>query len=130
MKNILSIIIKIIVSVIYLQTLYFKFTAHPESVYIFSKLGIEPYGRVASGVIELIISIFIFIKRFEIGINLLSIFVILGAIVSHIFVIGFNINNDGGSLFFLATTIFFSNLLLIILNKIEYSSFIKKIALK
>ena len=44
---------------IFLQTLYFKFTAHPDSVYIFSKLGVEPYGRIGLGIIELITSLLI-----------------------------------------------------------------------
>ena len=39
----------IIAAIVLLQTLYFKFTAHPDSVYIFTTLGIEPYGRIGSG---------------------------------------------------------------------------------
>ena len=47
-------IVRIVVAVVLLQTLYFKFTGAQESVYIFSALGVEPWGRIGSGVVELI----------------------------------------------------------------------------
>ena len=45
--------LRLIVAVILLQTLFFKFSAAKESVYIFSTLGMEPWGRIGSGVFEL-----------------------------------------------------------------------------
>ena len=36
------------------QSLYFKFTAHPESVAIFTDINMEPNGRILIGVIELV----------------------------------------------------------------------------
>ena len=48
-------------AVILLQTLFFKFTGAEESVYIFTKVGMEPWGRYASGVVELIASIMLLI---------------------------------------------------------------------
>ena len=58
-NNIISMVLRIAVAVIFIQTLYFKFTAHPDSVYIFSKLGVEPYGRIGLGIAELIAAVLI-----------------------------------------------------------------------
>lgn len=99
-------LLRIVVAVLFLQTLYFKFTAAPESVYIFSKLGIEPYGRIGSGVFELIAAILILIPRTVLVGALLGLGVISGAILSHLFVLGIEVQNDGGLLFMLALTIF------------------------
>ena len=52
----LSWLLQVVVAVILLQTLFFKFTGAAESVYIFSTLGAEPWGRLGSGVVELIAS--------------------------------------------------------------------------
>ena len=85
-----------------MQTLYFKFTAQPESVELFSKLGVEPWGRIGTGVIELITGILlllpstVFIGAF-LGVGLMS-----GAILSHLLVLGIVSKGDGGQLFMLA----------------------------
>ena len=92
MKNTLFIwIIKLVAVIILLQTLYFKFTAAPESVYIFSTLGIEPFGRIGSGIVELIASILILIPRTTLLGAVLGFATMLGAIFSHIFVLGIEI---------------------------------------
>ena len=52
-RTIISWTLRILIAIIFLQTLYFKFTAHPDSVHIFSELGIEPYGRIGVGIFEL-----------------------------------------------------------------------------
>ena len=95
-------VIKIIAVVILVQTLFFKFTGASESVFIFTKLGIEPFGRIGSGVVELIASILILIPRTTLIGALLGFGTMLGAIVSHIFVLGIIVQNDGGELFVLA----------------------------
>lgn len=103
MKNpIILWIVKLTVVVILLQTLYFKFTAAEESVYIFQTLGIEPFGRIGSGIVELIASILILIPRTTLLGALLGLGTMLGAIFSHIFVLGIEVQNDGGTLFVLA----------------------------
>ncbi|WP_396195091.1 DoxX family protein [Flavobacterium sp.] len=103
MKNpIILWIIKLTAVIILLQTLYFKFTAAEESVYIFQTLGIEPFGRIGSGVVELIASILILIPRATLIGALLGLGTMLGAIFSHIFVLGIEVQNDGGTLFILA----------------------------
>lgn len=103
MKNsIFTWIIKLIAVIILLQTLYFKFTGAEESVYIFTKLGIEPFGRIGSGIVELIASILILIPRTTLLGALLGAGTMLGAIFSHLFVLGIVVMNDGGELFILA----------------------------
>lgn len=95
-------ILRIVAAVILLQTLFFKFSGAKESIYIFSTLGIEPYGRIGSGIAELIIAILILIpKTTWIG-ALGGCGVMTGAILSHLFVLGIVVENDGGSLFLLA----------------------------
>jgi uncharacterized membrane protein YphA (DoxX/SURF4 family) len=94
--------IRIVAAVILLQTLYFKFTAAEESVYIFSTLGIEPFGRIGSGVAELIAAILILIPRTTLIGAVLACGVIMGAIFSHLFILGIEVKNDGGTLFTLA----------------------------
>jgi len=95
-------IVRIVAAVILLQTLYFKFSGADESVYIFSTLGIEPYGRIGSGIVELIASILILIPRTSLLGALLALGSMLGAIFSHIFVLGIVVKDDGGTLFTLA----------------------------
>lgn len=103
MKNSIFIwIIKLIAVIILVQTLFFKFTAAEESVYIFTKLGIEPFGRIGSGVVELIASILILIPRTTLLGALLAMGTMMGALMSHLFVLGIEVQNDGGTLFTLA----------------------------
>ena len=114
MKNPIFIwIIKLIAVVILVQTLYFKFTGAEESVYIFSTLGAEPYGRIGSGVIELIASLLILIPRTTLLGALLGFGTMLGAIVSHLLILGIEVKNDGGTLFILAIITFLCCLVLI-----------------
>jgi putative oxidoreductase len=55
--NIISWGLRIIAAVILLQTLYFKFTGHPESIALFTKLGMEPWGRIGTGFIGAVFGI-------------------------------------------------------------------------
>jgi len=103
MKNPIFIwIVKLIAIAILVQTLFFKFTAAEESVYIFQTLGIEPLGRIGSGIVELIASILILIPRTTLLGAILALGTMLGAIFSHIFVLGIEVKDDGGTLFALA----------------------------
>jgi len=91
-----------VAAVILLQTLFFKFTGAPESVYIFSKVGLEPWGRIGSGVVELVAALLLFVPGYHWLGALVAIGVLAGAIVSHLTVLGIVVMNDGGLLFFLA----------------------------
>lgn len=107
----LSWIGQIVVAVILLQTLYFKFTGAPESVYIFTTLGLEPWGRFGSGVAELIAAILLLIPATA-GIGaVLALGVICGAIMAHLTKLGIQVQGDGGLLFGLALTVFVGSLL-------------------
>jgi hypothetical protein len=95
-------ICRVAAAVILLQTLFFKFTAAPESVYIFTRVGLEPWGRIGSGIVELIAAILLFVPRLSwLGAGI-AIGVIGGAIVSHLTVLGIVVMDDGGLLFALA----------------------------
>ena len=118
MKNpIFTWIVKLIAVVILVQTLYFKFSGAEESVYIFTKLGIEPFGRIGSGVVELIASILILIPRTTLLGALMGAGTMLGAIFSHLFVLGIEVKNDGGELFTLAIITLLCCSILILQNK-------------
>lgn len=129
MKN-LQLIARIVAAVIMLQTLYFKFTAQPESVYIFSTLGIEPYGRIGSGIAELIVSILLLIPSTAWIGAVMGLGVILGAIVSHLTILGIEVQNDGGQLFFLALITFVCCLIVLLYNREKALSFVSKILKK
>lgn len=103
MKNPIFIwIVKLIAVGILVQTLFFKFTGAEESIYIFQTLGLEPYGRIGSGIVELIASILILIPRTTLLGAILALGTMLGGIFSHIFVLGIEVKDDGGTLFALA----------------------------
>ncbi|MBI3477372.1 MAG: DoxX family protein [Acidobacteria bacterium] len=116
---ILGWVCRIIAAVILLQTLFFKFTAAPESVYIFTKLGeflhgylsfvpvafAEQWGRIGSGMLELIAAILLLTPRFAWAGSLLAIAATTGAIVSHLTFLGIEVQGDKGLLFALAVTV-------------------------
>lgn len=126
MKNPIFIwIIKLIAVVILVQTLYFKFTGAEESIYIFTTLGIEPYGRIGSGIVELIASILILIPRTTLLGALIGLGTMLGAIFSHLFVLGIVVKNDGGELFILAIITLLCCTILIIQNRNKISDLLR-----
>jgi uncharacterized membrane protein YphA (DoxX/SURF4 family) len=98
-------ICRILAALILLQTLYFKFSGAPESVYIFSQVGMEPYGRIATGMAELVAAILILIPRTSLYGALLALILMVGAIGSHLFILGIEIMNDGGQLFIYAVIV-------------------------
>jgi uncharacterized membrane protein YphA (DoxX/SURF4 family) len=123
--TILSWILRIAVAVILSQTLYFKFTGAEESIYIFSALGVEPYGRIGTGILELITVILILMPRTTLQGALLGSGIMVGAILSHLFVLGIEVEGDGGTLFALANITLFSCLTLIFLNRDKLAIFFK-----
>lgn len=127
MKKITNWIIRLVPVIIMLQTLYFKFSAAPESVYIFSKIGMEPYGRIGIGVLELIASILILIPRTTSYGAVLGLGLMLGAIKFHVTELGIDIQNDGGKLFYLAVIVAVFCLILIVSHRKQlFSLFSKK----
>lgn len=120
--KIISWIFRIIVAVIFLQTLFFKFTGAPESKYIFTTLmgaEYEAFGRIGSGIFELIAAILILVpSTVAIG-AVVSLGVISGAIMSHLTQLGIVVQDDGGTLFILASTIFVLSLIVLIIHRKE-----------
>lgn len=89
-----------------LQTLYFKFSGAEESIYIFTKVGIEPWGRIGTGVAELIAGILILIPRSSVFGAIMAMGIMAGAIATHVFILGIVVMNDGGQLFIYALVVF------------------------
>ncbi|HYT66858.1 MAG TPA: DoxX family protein [Vicinamibacterales bacterium] len=109
-ENIVSWSLQVVVAVILLQTLFFKFTAAPESVYIFTKVGAEPWGRIGSGVLELIAAILLLTPALAGYGAILATGLMAGAIMSHLTILGIDVQGDGGLLFSLALMVFTGSL--------------------
>jgi hypothetical protein len=121
-QTITSWILQLIAAVILFQTLFFKFTGAEESRYIFSALGLEPWGRIGSGAVELVAVVLLLIpKTAPLG-ALLSFGVISGAIVSHVTKLGIVVRDDGGLLFALAVTVFVCSAVVLVLRRRELAS--------
>lgn len=110
-----------IAAVILLQTLFFKFSGAKESVYIFSTLGLEPWGRIGSGVIELIASILLLLPSTVVFGAILSLGVISGAILSHMIRLGIKLPavDDHGELFALAVIVFVCSAAVLVMHRHE-----------
>jgi len=99
-------ICRLTAAVILLQTLFFKFSGAPESVYIFTKVGMEPWGRYGSGCAELIAAILLILPCYAWAGALLAMGVMLGAIGSHLTILRISVQDDHGLLFALALIVF------------------------
>ncbi len=116
---ILDWILRIVAAVILLQTLFFKFTGAPESVYIFTKVGAEPWGRIGSGVVELVAAVMLLVPAAAwIGAGL-AMGVMAGAILSHLTVLGIEVQGDGGLLFGLALLVFAASAVVLYLHRAQ-----------
>ncbi|MGC4101829.1 DoxX family protein [Ferruginibacter sp.] len=105
MNKIFIWILRIVPAVIMLQTLYFKFTAHPQSVKLFTILGMEPWGRITVGVFELIAGILLMINRTALLGALLGAGLMCGAIFFHLSNSQVGIYFDGDPLLFIYAVI-------------------------
>ncbi|WP_316636419.1 DoxX family protein [uncultured Flavobacterium sp.] len=118
-------ILRIVAAGILLQTLFFKFSGAAESIYIFSTLGVEPYGRIGSGIAELIVAILILIPKTTYIGAVGGCGIMTGAILSHLFVLGIVVENDGGLLFSLAVITLICCLGLLYFNKNKLFNLLK-----
>lgn len=117
--NIASWAFQFTAAVILGQTLFFKFTGAPESKYIFSTLGVEPWGRIGTGVLELItVGLLLYPKTPVLG-AVLAIGLMGGAIMSHLTRLGIEVQGDHGLLFKLAVTVLFAAMAVLILRRRE-----------
>lgn len=93
-RKILHMLISLIASIILLQTLYFKFTGHAQSVKLFSILDMEPWGRIGTGILELIAAILILYRRTTGFGALLGLGLMSGAIFFHLTKLGIYFDGD------------------------------------
>ena len=115
--KIISWVCRVTAAIILLQTLYFKFTGAPESVYIFTKIHMEPWGRYGTGIVELVASVLLLLPSFCWLGALLALGVMGGAILSHLTVLGIVVQNDGGLLFGLAITVAICSSIVLVLHR-------------
>lgn len=112
LKKIINIALRSAIAVVLIQTLRFKFSADPLSVYIFEAVGIEPWGRIMTGVAELIAGVLLLIPTlYQFG-AFLAAGVMFGAIMTHLLFLGINVQGDGGQLFYMAVVVFVGSLYL------------------
>jgi putative oxidoreductase len=123
-QTVVSWLLQLAVAGILLQTLFFKFTGAEESVYIFSTVGrffhisgVEPWGRIGSGVVELIAALLLLVPATASIGAVLAMGVMGGAIVSHLIILGIEVKGDGGLLFGLALTVSVGSVIVLILRR-------------
>ncbi len=116
-QTIISWTVRLIAAIILLQTLYFKFTGAEESIYIFTKVGMEPWGRIGSGIGELIASVLLLVPSTVWLGALMSLGVMSGAIFFHLTKLGIEVQGDGGLLFYLALIVTGCSLIALYLHR-------------
>ena len=117
-KNVITYwIARILAAVILGQTLFFKFTGAQESVELFTKLNAEPWGRIGSGIMELLACGLLLINSTARWGGLLAAAIMAGAIGSHLLVLGIESQGDGGYLFTLAWMVMACALYVVWINK-------------
>jgi putative oxidoreductase len=138
--SIFSWVCRIVAAIILVQTLFFKFTAAPESVYIFTKLGafihtyvpfasiatVEVSGRIGSGIMELIAAVLLLIPRVVWAGAVLAMAATGGALVSHLTFLGIEVQGDKGLLFFLAVAVFVMSAISLFLHRMQIPVFGKR----
>jgi uncharacterized membrane protein YphA (DoxX/SURF4 family) len=117
---------RLLAAVILLQSLYFKFGASAESVYIFTKVGMEPWGRIGTGVVELICSILLVITPTAwIGAGI-ALALMGGALTMHFTILGIEVQGDGGYLFSLAWIVTVCSLYVLYVNKEKVRTLLRR----
>jgi putative oxidoreductase len=111
--------LQLLVAAILLQTLFFKFTGAEESVYIFTTVGAEPWGRIGSGVVELVAAVLLLTPALAPYGAILAMGVMAGAIMSHLAILGIEVKADGGLLFGLALTVFVGSAIVLLIRRAE-----------
>ena len=112
-------LLQLLAAGILLQTLFFKFTGAEESVYIFSTLGAEPWGRIGSGVAELIAALLLLYAPTAPAGAALAMGLMAGAILSHLTFLGIEVKGDGGLLFGLAIVVFVSSAVVLAVKRAD-----------
>lgn len=126
MSKIFTWVARIVPAIILLQTLFFKFTAHPDSVKLFSILGAEPWGRIGTGVLELTAGILLLIPRTTLYGAVLGAGLMFGAIGAHLLVkdVGIHFGGDPWLFIYALITLFFC-LILVYMQRKQLFSLLK-----
>jgi len=120
-------VLRIAAALIMLQTLYFKFSGSEESVYIFSQLGMEPWGRIGTGILELIASFLILYPKTTFFGSVLAMGLMTGALFAHLTKLGISVKNDGGQLFIYALLVLLSSVVLAVIYRNDGITLIRKV---
>lgn len=126
MKSKIFLLLRLIAAGILLQTLYFKFSGAPESIFIFTTLQVEPWGRWFAGISELVASVLLLIPVTQVFGALMAAGIMAGAILSHLFVLGIVVQNDDGLLFSLACVVLVISGLIIYNQRQTLINFLQK----
>jgi uncharacterized membrane protein YphA (DoxX/SURF4 family) len=125
-RNIFLWVLRLFSAYILLQTLRFKFGAEPESVYIFTKVGMEPWGRIGSGIVELIASVLLLIPRTTAFGAALALGTMSGAIFFHLTTLGIEVMGDHGQLFYMGIAVWVCCAILLVVYRNQILSLLKK----
>ena len=118
-QTVVSWVLQLAVAGILVQTLFFKFTAAEESVYIFTAVHAEPWGRIGSGVLELIAALLLLTPATATLGAILTMGVMAGAILTHLIVLGLVVKDDGGLLFALALIAFLGSAFVLAIRRTQ-----------
>ena len=118
---------RILAALLMIQTLYFKFTASPESIFIFTTVGMEPWGRVGVGIFELVASVLLLWNRMAWVGAALALGLMAGALFMHFTLLGIEVQGDGGQLFIYALIVTGASAFVLYRNKETIERIIRKI---
>lgn len=114
-------IFQVIGGLILLQASVFKFIGAPETVHIFTTMGVEPWGRFLTGILEVAAGVMLLVPRTAALGAALALGVISGAILSHLTVLGIAIEaiGDSGEMFGMAIAVFVASLVVLVIRRRE-----------
>ena len=119
---------RLIAIIILAQTLFFKFSEAAESVYIFTTVGMEPWGRIGIGILELVAAVLLLLNKTAWFGGVLALGLMLGAIGMHLTKLGISVQGDGGYLFFLALLVALCSAFVLLRDKAKVESVIRFLA--
>lgn len=118
--------LQLVIAAILVQTLFFKFTGAEESVYIFETMGMEPWGRIGTGAVELVASVLLVIPGFAVPGAALALGTMVGALGGHLVgPLGIEVQGDGGTLFAMALAVFLASAVVLFLRRGEVQRWVR-----
>jgi hypothetical protein len=134
-QTIATFVLSLYIAIVFVQSLFFKWTGSEESIFIFSTLrdwsGIalfEPFGRYFIGLSELVASVLLFVRPTRIWGAGMALVIITGAIVFHLFTpLGVEIKGDGGLLFALACGVWLSSATILLIHRNDVIALLQSI---